>query len=325
MCEYGTKLIANNYDTLKRRFDRLSDCENVRIKLAQQLTDFRVHRGREFENIPFRLKEYFNGCAINFWGAQADSFPELAIVALSILNIHPSEAPVERSFSKQKLIHRPLRNRLGDENVNRELYYSFNHKTLTKIASEPTADSREIDDDEEPTNFIALMQQYSSELNHTINDLVFPDDDDGNSSDSSFEPSSPASSSPIPLCILLRSSQQNAASSAPLSISNVPISNVPDSLSMNESHNADQGSLALAGAQPLLSLPSISLSSPKASLDIAQSSLNTEGSSQSFADVSFSAKQSVPKRALPLSDQDDGPAAQRVKRNSKAPAKYEQS
>ena len=52
--------------------------------------------------------------------------PELAKVARAILAITASEASVERSFSKQKIIHRALRSRLLHDHVVDEMVVRSN-------------------------------------------------------------------------------------------------------------------------------------------------------------------------------------------------------
>src|ERR1700730_13909013 len=46
----------------------------------------------------------------------------LASVALPLLAINPSEASVERSFSQQKLTHSALRNRLGIDIIEAQMF-----------------------------------------------------------------------------------------------------------------------------------------------------------------------------------------------------------
>src|ERR1700722_572454 len=61
--------------------------------------------------------------------------PELVAVATALLSIVPSEAAVERSFSIQDLEHSKRRNRLLDDNVEREMFIRFNTSALNKSAS----------------------------------------------------------------------------------------------------------------------------------------------------------------------------------------------
>ena len=47
-----------------------------------------------------------------------------------MLNINPSEASVERSFSKQKFIHTPLRNKLHKDTVEALMFIKVNTVAL---------------------------------------------------------------------------------------------------------------------------------------------------------------------------------------------------
>jgi hypothetical protein len=51
---------------------------------------------------------------------------ELALAAIGLMSINPSEAAVERSFSAMKLIHNNLRNRLSSESVIATMFIKIN-------------------------------------------------------------------------------------------------------------------------------------------------------------------------------------------------------
>ena len=57
---------------------------------------------------------------------------ELGACVLALFNVTASEAAVERSFSRQGLIHSKLRNKLADESVKQHKRYSFNTRALDK-------------------------------------------------------------------------------------------------------------------------------------------------------------------------------------------------
>jgi hypothetical protein len=70
------------------------------------------------------------GC-LNFdpkeiWFYYQDELPELASCALAILSLPSSEAAVERSFSKQSIVHRKHRNRLSSTQVETEMMIKYN-------------------------------------------------------------------------------------------------------------------------------------------------------------------------------------------------------
>ncbi|MGR9889482.1 hAT transposon family protein, partial [Escherichia coli] len=57
----------------------------------------------------------------------------LALVAVALLSVCPTEASVERAFSVQKMIHRPSRNRLHNDVIQAEMMIKFNYNTLNII------------------------------------------------------------------------------------------------------------------------------------------------------------------------------------------------
>jgi len=71
---------------------------------------------------------------LSTWRLQERTTPELAICALSLLSICPTEAAVERSFSRQGLVHSNLRNRSSDKSVQMQMLHSFNMRALEKLA-----------------------------------------------------------------------------------------------------------------------------------------------------------------------------------------------
>ena len=58
-------------------------------------------------------------------GAAFSAVPLYALTML-LLNLHPTEAAAERSFSSQKQVHRPLRASLSHENVESEVFLRWN-------------------------------------------------------------------------------------------------------------------------------------------------------------------------------------------------------
>ena len=61
-----------------------------------------------------------------FWQSKLRVSEELAEVAFLLLSLPVSEAAVERTFSFQKFIQRPLRSRLSDAVVQATLFVRFN-------------------------------------------------------------------------------------------------------------------------------------------------------------------------------------------------------
>ena len=85
---------------------------------------------------PFQLmidEQYLNAkndvqSAVTYWLNRYNltTHDELSVLALAMLNVNPSEASVERSFSKQKFIHTPLRNKLHQDTVEALMFIKVN-------------------------------------------------------------------------------------------------------------------------------------------------------------------------------------------------------
>ena len=66
----------------------------------------------------------------SFWINQKTVYPNLALVACDILATPASTAPVERMFSVAGQASKGIRNRLGDHNLEREVFLRKNKKYL---------------------------------------------------------------------------------------------------------------------------------------------------------------------------------------------------
>jgi hypothetical protein len=64
------------------------------------------------------------------WTSFTNTAPELSLLAIALLSITASEAAVERTFSRQGLLHSKLRNRLSDDTVRMQMFFSFNTRAL---------------------------------------------------------------------------------------------------------------------------------------------------------------------------------------------------
>ena len=67
------------------------------------------------------------------WRFMHNTAPELTSCALALLSLTASEAAVERTFSKQGLVHTKLRNSLSAESVQAQMFIAFNYKALNRI------------------------------------------------------------------------------------------------------------------------------------------------------------------------------------------------
>jgi hypothetical protein len=131
------------------------DMERAIANAVMQLVNFKLYTGRfvrtveeqlNWNNSQFDLKRY--------WVDRLDHNDtyELALVAIGLLSVNPSEASVERSFSAQKLIHSNLRNRLCSDSVigsmfikiNTPLLYNCNSVWLNEMITDKYEDDNEV-------------------------------------------------------------------------------------------------------------------------------------------------------------------------------------
>jgi hypothetical protein len=100
---------------------------------------------------------------------------ELATLALALLSVTASEAAVERSFSRQGIIHSKLRNRLSDESVNMQMFFSFNTRALEQPNRHHGASVADIEEkDEEACKQTALL----SSANYIADDEIIAASDE---------------------------------------------------------------------------------------------------------------------------------------------------
>lgn len=82
---------------------------------------------------------------------------ELCTLAMALLSVTASEAAVERSFSRQGIIHSKLRNRLLDDSVQMQMFFSFNTRALEQPNRHHSASVAELEEEEEETNKAAAL------------------------------------------------------------------------------------------------------------------------------------------------------------------------
>jgi hypothetical protein len=132
---------------------KLSDSDNIphiSSLLFQQLSDFsaRVNVFSSFNTYQGfdALPQATHGDAqrirrellLSIWRKFLNgSATELARCALALLSITASEAAVERSFSRQGIIHSDRRNRSKDESVHHQMCVSFNCRALERAVLPP--------------------------------------------------------------------------------------------------------------------------------------------------------------------------------------------
>jgi hypothetical protein len=67
------------------------------------------------------------------WNLYLVDAPIISHAAVAMLSVCASEAAVERTFSAQGLTHSDLRNRLGDDTVEAEMFIKFNQRTVERM------------------------------------------------------------------------------------------------------------------------------------------------------------------------------------------------
>jgi len=82
------------------------------------------------------------------WNLYRDTAKELTACALALLSITASEAAVERTFSKQGLLHSKTRNSLGEDTLQAEMFVAFNRRALENVDPQAGAWVELADDDE---------------------------------------------------------------------------------------------------------------------------------------------------------------------------------
>ena len=104
------------------------------------------------------------------WSGYLSTVPEMAGCVLALLELTASEAAVERSFSRQGILHSKARNRLTDNSVHAHMSFAFNTRALAISEGRPlprrAAKEKEVReavgllDDEDISRGTALLTQY---------------------------------------------------------------------------------------------------------------------------------------------------------------------
>ena len=69
-------------------------------------------------------------CPLQYWSSNLSKYPNIAQVAVSVLGIPASSAPVERLFSVAAKVFRPERCRLKDDTFYKLMFVRCNNKYL---------------------------------------------------------------------------------------------------------------------------------------------------------------------------------------------------
>ena len=113
------------------------DADTVTVVLQKQLSAFNQKEGAFADVDSNRARRAKVAAKENrvddprlIWGLKVRAAPELTACALALLELTASEAAVERSFSRQGLVHSKSRNRLADDTVHLSMFFGFNSRAL---------------------------------------------------------------------------------------------------------------------------------------------------------------------------------------------------
>jgi hypothetical protein len=128
--------VYNSMSTLvsSNIIERYTSTDAMLAELARQWTAFQMNNGKFMTTSYEQINSDTSYQSLRAYWTNRLHHREselLAIVALAMLAINPSEASVERSFSQQKLTHSSLRNRLADEIVEAQMFIKMNAPLLT--------------------------------------------------------------------------------------------------------------------------------------------------------------------------------------------------
>jgi hAT family C-terminal dimerisation region len=100
------------------------------------------------------------------WGLYSDVAEELTACVQALLTLTASEAAVERSFSRQGLVHSKLRNRLSDESVQLQMSFAFNTRALEREFDADEKGWEDLADEEDASESrgTALLSQYRRDV-----------------------------------------------------------------------------------------------------------------------------------------------------------------
>jgi hypothetical protein len=151
---------------------RFTDHDLIEDALLQQHSHF-LTRSSVFASLDQRRAVKERAAAANhqpydpreIWGLYLETATELAACALALLELTASEAAVERSFSRQGLVHSKARNRLSDDSVQLQMAFAFNTRALEPKLNLPEWEEEvPEDEDEASSSNIALLYKADDEI-----------------------------------------------------------------------------------------------------------------------------------------------------------------
>lgn len=130
---------ANAVDPGAANVDSPSDSPPVK-KFPRLLSRYKAHKKHssgQDSSVRTQISKYFDAIqdsdtdnALVFWDKNQDRFPQLHKLALKVLSVPASSAPVERVFSRGGIIMRPHRARLGHKMLQSLMFLKCNQALL---------------------------------------------------------------------------------------------------------------------------------------------------------------------------------------------------
>ena len=99
--------------------------KNPQKKNADPGSSVKAELKRYIQNAESISEEADNDC-LDFWNSHAKVYPRIYKVAMRVLSVPATSAPVERVFSHGGIIMRPHRARLSDTNLSRLIFLKCN-------------------------------------------------------------------------------------------------------------------------------------------------------------------------------------------------------
>lgn len=130
--EAGFETIANEKVQTIDVADDLLAIARAKVEERRQ-TSPKASPGAQFQN---ELKIYLldakstTSDPLDYWKAKRQSLPILYSIAVDVLSVPATSAPVERVFSKASLVLKKNRHNLSNEKMELEVFFKFNSKFI---------------------------------------------------------------------------------------------------------------------------------------------------------------------------------------------------
>jgi hypothetical protein len=158
--------------------------DEIRGQLLVQISQFHRRDGRftELESRRTLMRQtaaaqHKHLSMRDVWGLYLEDARELALTATALLELTCSEAAVERSFSRQGLIHSKQRNRLLDDSVHLQMSFAFNTRALETAHRRHSADFEELTEEVAEAEAMAMSRGTALLSQYCSSEEILPQDD----------------------------------------------------------------------------------------------------------------------------------------------------